>query len=399
MINEQDVQERVNRRLSGLAASSQRRMRIRTAIHAEREEVQPVKRTISMTLAVAMISVVLLATVAIAEYFNLFGFFGRHDDRYAIIAPHASLTITEPALVTHPHLGKVTASIDSAYFDGLSLNLAYRIDHPRYAEAYTPSAEELAGMQPAQPYPVAVAENAPYADIYTAYNEALVEGTPFGYREYTVYPSDHTVTDDGMDIPPYRALESYDETGAYCEIREFETPLPAELRGRGELNVSVRLSQQETTVWFDGQNTYMKHERSEVGRMDAVIPLTRDAVQSLQGNGMIHGVACEAKAEVSQMAASVTVSCEAPLSTFLLSPPERLSQHDAWVEVIAIDENGYAYWPQEGFRLDDRTGFNLSLEGSGTLPQTLTVYFYTMWEGADKPELTTLEGIVMTVAR
>ena len=75
MINEKDIQDRVNRRLSGLAASEQRRMRIRTAINAEREEAQPMKRTISKTLVFAIVAVMLIATVAIAEHFNLFNFF------------------------------------------------------------------------------------------------------------------------------------------------------------------------------------------------------------------------------------------------------------------------------------------------------------------------------------
>ena len=72
MIDEKDIQDRVNRRLSGLAASEQRRMRIRTAINAEREEAQPMKRTISKTLVFAIVAVMLMATVAIAEHFNLF---------------------------------------------------------------------------------------------------------------------------------------------------------------------------------------------------------------------------------------------------------------------------------------------------------------------------------------
>ena len=86
MINEKDIQDRVNRRLSGLAASEQRRMRIRTAINAEREEAQPMKRTISKTLVFAIVAVMLIATVAIAEHFNLFNFFGAHDERKGELA-------------------------------------------------------------------------------------------------------------------------------------------------------------------------------------------------------------------------------------------------------------------------------------------------------------------------
>ena len=248
MINEKEGQDRLNRRLSGLNASEQRRMRIRTAINAAKEEAQPMKRPVSKTLVFAIVAVMLMATVAIAEHFNLFNFFGVHDERYNAVAPHATLTVTEPALVAHPHLGEVKASIDRAYFDGLSLNLAYRIENHSRVEAFIPTADELAAMQPDEPLIIALVGNEPGLEIYEAYHEAVASGTPFGYRQYTVYPSDHTVTDDGVDIPPYSVMEVYDENSAYCEMREFETPLPAELSNRKELNVSIKMYPLETTV-------------------------------------------------------------------------------------------------------------------------------------------------------
>ena len=99
------------------------------------------QRTISKALVFAIVAVLLMAAVAIAEYFNLFNFFGQQDKRYAAVAPKATLTMSEGVLIEHPHLGEVKASIDSAYFDGLTLNLAYRIDHPSYVEEFTPTAE------------------------------------------------------------------------------------------------------------------------------------------------------------------------------------------------------------------------------------------------------------------
>ena len=399
MINEKEVQDRVNRRLSGLAASQQRRMRIRTAINAEREEAQPMKRPVSKTLVFAIVAVMLMATVAIAEHFNLFNFFGAHDERYNAVAPHATLTVTEPALVAHPHLGEVKASIDSAYFDGLSLNLAYRIENHSRVEAFIPTADELAAMQPDEPLIIALVGNEPGLEIYEAYHEAVASGTPFGYRQYTVYPSDHTVTDDGVDIPPYSVMEVYDENSAYCEMREFETPLPAELSNRKELNVSIKMYQQETTVWFDGQNCYIKYDRSEVGHMDAAIPLTKDAVQIMEGSGEINGVKCKATVTVSKMAASVTVNCEAPVNTFLLAAPEGTDKHDMWVEVVAVDEKGNMFRPQEGFSLDERTSLTISFQGTGSLPHSITLYMYTMWEGMDEPDLAKMDGIALQIIK
>lgn len=357
------------------------------------------KRTISKALVFAIVAVMLMATVAIAEHFNLFNFFGEQDERYNAVAPHATLTVTEPALVAHPYLGEVKASIDSAYFDGLSLNLAYRIDNHSHVEEFTPTADELTTMQPDESLIIALLGSDPGLEIYEAYNDAVTNGTPFGYRQYTVYPSDHTVTDDGVDIPPYSAMQDYDETGAYCEMREFEAPLPAELSDREELNVSIKLHQQETAVWFDGQNCYIKYDRSEVGKMDATIPLTKDAVRSMKGSGEINGVKCEATATVSQMVASITVNCETPINAFLAAAPEGTDKYDMWVEVIAVDENGNKFRPQEAIMLDDSTSFTLPFIGTGTLPKTLTVYVYSMWEGMEDPDISSLDGIALQIAK
>lgn len=399
MMNEKEIQERVNRRLSGLAASQQRRMHIRAAIHAEMEERQPMKRSISKSLVFALVAVMLTGTVALAEHFNLFDFFGAQDERYSAVAPSATLTMTETALVENAHLGAVKASIDSAWFDGLSLTLAYRIDHSSVVTEYTPTPEELAVMQSAEPQEVVLAENAPGREVYAAYNAAVAEGTPFGYRQYTVYPGDHTVTEDGVDIPMYSAVDAYDESGAYCELREFEAPLPAELRDRETLNVSIVLYQQETTVWFDGQKGYLHTERSEVGQMNATIPLTKDAVQHMEGRGTLNGATCTATADVSKMTASISMTCDAPLNTLLTAAPEGTDPYDVWVEVMVVDENGNVFYPQEGLPLNDSTGFTLPFQGTGTLPETLTVYLYSRWEGQDAPDLTEMDGIVLTIKK
>lgn len=400
MIDEKDIQDRVNRRLSGLAASEQRRMRIRTAINAEREEAQPMKRTISKTLVFAIVAVMLMATVAIAEHFNLFNFFGAHDERYNVVAPHATLTVTEPALVEHPELGNATASIDSAYFDGLSLNLAYRITQGQKVEEYTPTETELVLMTAgdAEVLVADFSENEPGIEILRAWNQAVESGTPYGYKRTSVYTSDHTVTDDGIDLYPDSASPAYNENGEFCEMREFECPLPEEVRERKELNVYIGVKQEVVYYWFDGTNCYWRTERADVGTMTATIPVNGESKQ-YGGTGMINGASCTITAEVSPMAAVMTIKCDAPINSFLVAAPEGTDEHDCWVEVIALDENGNKFRPQSGIMLDERTDFSLTLRGTGSLPKTLTVYVYSMWEGIDDPDIATLDGIVLIVTK
>ena len=397
MINEKDIQERLNRRLSGLASSEQRRARIRAAI-MQKKETPPVKRTISKTLAFALVAVMLMATVAIAEHFNLFNFFAKEDERYAAVAPYATLTLSEPALVEHPYLGQVTASIDSAYFDGLALNLAYRIDNFSYVEQYAPTSDELAGLQKSELNLFALIGHEPHQNISQAYKAAVESGKPFGYRRYDIYSSDHTTTTDGIDCGSWEGLGDYDETGAYCEIRDFDVPLPTELHNRDSLQVLMNLYHQVTTMWFDGTDCYIRYDREEIGQMEASIPLTADAVRSLNGSGPINGVECAAEARVSKMAASITVTCAAPLNTFLQQPPEGTARNDSWLEVKAVDEQGNVFRPQEGFAPDDRTSFTLPFQGTGSLPQSITLYMYTMWEGMDDPDRAALDGITLQIA-
>ena len=147
MLNEQNIKQAVDNRLSGLTASEERRMRILRAANQERREATPV-RSKKLILVIAMIAAMLTSAIAVAETLNLFDFFGKEDARYAALAPKATLEITEPMLIEHPHLGSVKAEIDSAYFNGEELMLAYRISNATCAEEYIPSAEEIAHMQP-----------------------------------------------------------------------------------------------------------------------------------------------------------------------------------------------------------------------------------------------------------
>ncbi|MBQ2929178.1 MAG: hypothetical protein IJD99_03070, partial [Clostridia bacterium] len=144
------------------------------------------RNTKTLVIAIALIAVMLTSAIAVAETLNLFDFFGKEDARYAALAPKATLDISEPMLIAHPHLGNVEVKIDSAYFDGLGLSMTYQIDNSLYAEEYTPTAEEIAQMKLDEPVILAIVGNEPYVEVHEAYNEAVENGMPFGYKQYTV---------------------------------------------------------------------------------------------------------------------------------------------------------------------------------------------------------------------
>lgn len=397
MLNEKNIRQALDNRLSGLTASEARRMRIRAAAYQERREEKPVRSKKSLVIAIALIVAMLTSAIAVAEGLNLFDYFGKHDKLLAALAPKATLEITEPALIEHPHLGKVAAKIDSAYFDGLGLSLAYSISNSDLAVEYTPTAEEIAQMT-LEEYPVVpLYAGEPYEEILAAYNEAVENGTSYGYKVYSVYPSDHTFTDDGIDLGPYEGYSDYDENGALCELLKFPE-LPVEkLQGRDALTVTKKIYQQEATTWFDGKNAYVGYERQQVGVITATIPKDKEAVKTFSGSGVVDGVECTFTAEVSPMVAVLHVECSAPFDSFLPVPPADAEHPDTWGELGLRDQFGCEYGARNGFPRNGDTTATVYFDGTAVMPETLTAYLYGNGEWMDQPALFEMEGVLLTL--
>lgn len=392
MLNEKDVKQALDRRLSGLEASEVRRMRIRRAVNQERREAQNMKSKKTMIVAIALAAVMLTSAIAVAETLNLFDFFGKDDARYAALAPKATLDIADAVLVEHPHLGNVEAKIDSAYFDGLTLTMAYRISQVNAAEAYTPTAEEIAKMDKEEPAVFPNTESQSVLAVYEAFEKAKEAGTPYGYRDYSIYASDHTYTDDGVDIEMESAWADY-EDGAYCEMLNFAVPLAQELRGRDQLKVTKVLRQQCITVWFDGKDSWVSYEQQDIGTLTAVIPKTPDQVEVFTGTGKISGAACTFTAEVSPMAAVLTLESNMDFASFLTAPADA---EDTWGELRLVDQDGRAYLAQGGFLLNADRTVTVVFNGTGELPTGLTAYVYGWGENAQALDLSALDGVTLT---
>ncbi len=395
MLNEQNIKQAVDNRLSGLTASEERRMRILRAANQERREAKPV-RSKKLILVIAMIAAMLTSAIAVAETLNLFDFFGKEDARYAALAPKATLEITEPMLIEHPHLGNVEVKIDSAYFDGLGLSMAYQITNSLYAEEYTPTAEEIAQMKLDEPVILAIVGNEPYVEVHEAYNEAVTNGTPYGYKQYTVRVHDHTYSDDGIDLGGGMGYEDYNGA-SLVGLLDFDAPLADELRSRDEITVVKGVYQHECTVWFDGKECYLSYAMKDIGEIRATIPKAKDAVKNFSGSGNINGVACTFTAEVSPLAAVLTLETALPMKeAFPINAPTGTDRFDQWREMGLVDDQGREYRAQWGMQFIDEYHASVTFEGTGELPESLTAYAYSMWESADWPDLSTMEGVQLT---
>ena len=116
-------------------------------------EIQPMKKKTS-ALAICVIIIISLALCgAVAEMLglNLFEIFGQTDDRLRDLAPKAVINEVAPVTATSPELGEAVAGINSAYYDGQSLLVAYSIQNGNRAEKFVPSAEMLAKMSLVDP--------------------------------------------------------------------------------------------------------------------------------------------------------------------------------------------------------------------------------------------------------
>lgn len=396
MLNEQNIKQAVDRRLSGLTASEERRMGILRAARQERREDKPVRRKKTLVIAIAMVVAMLTSAIAVAETLNLFDFFGKDDARIAALAPKATLKITEPALIEHPYLGDVEVKIDSAYFDGLAMSMTYQIDNATYVEEYTPTAEEIAQMELDEPVILAIVGNEPYVEVYEAHNEAVSNGTSFGYKQYTVRVHDHTYSDDGIDLGGGMGYEDYNGA-SLVGLLDFDAPLADELRSRDEITVVKGVYQHECTVWFDGKECYISYAMKDIGEIRATIPKDKNAVKSFSGTGSINGVECAFKAEVSPLAAVLTLECAVPIEeAFPINAPAGTDRFDQWREMGLVDDQGREYRAQEGMQYIDENHASVTFEGTGGLPESLTAYAYSMWESAAWPDLTTMEGIRLT---
>ncbi len=393
MWNEERIRDGLERRLSGLGASAERRARIRDAVATCQKEERMMKRKLSMALVAALALVAIAAAVAVAEGLNLFQLFGQRDERYAKVAQEAALETVQPVQVEDERLGEVQAAIDGAYFDGLTLSVAFRIDNAAGCEAYTPTAEELAGMERTDAMFAAVMQDEPGAEIIAAFNEAAAAGQPGGYRRYSLSAGDQTRTDDGIDIPPSQADGRYTADGAYCEMRDFATPLPEAIRDRESLTLCIPLYRFETTVYFDGESWYMRTEREDAGAITAEVGRAQAQAQRMSGQAHIGGATCTAEAEVSAMSAVLTVRSDMPLDNLLAAPPEGTAPADCWVMADVYDDDGAMWRVQEVNAEEAQVTF--ILEGAGSLPDALEVYLYAAWEGGE-PDLSGVEPIELT---
>jgi len=347
---------------------------------------EKVKRKISYAFALALAAMLALSSAAIAAGLNLFEFFARHDERYANVAGNTSVT----DVVAFTQDG-AEIWIDSAYYDGYSMSVALAIRNAHTTQEYTPGESGLTSDDPSvvssiyaaagpanTPEPlVSVPGSQEKADYTAAYQAAVTEGTPYGYKTIQYYPSDHITTDDGIDIPPRSVWMDVTTEGVACEMRNMDSPLPEDVQEQDTLTLLCDIGVTETVYWFDGEQEFTSTTHSTVGRIAATVHLTPSEQKHFTGASEISGVPCAIEVTVSRLDALVNVKAQDEVFHSITRQEEWGEwQLNPW-QVELTDGQGRCYRIEGSSEADSASELLLRYEAIGTLPQSLSVRFYT----------------------
>lgn len=337
-------------------------------------EIQPMKKKMSVLALCAIIIISLALCGAVAEVLgiNVFELFGQNDNRFKELAPKAVLNEEAPVTVTSPDLGEAVAGINSVYYDGQSLLVAYSIQNGRRAERFVPSEEMLLKMSLLDPRLGMMAESEEESLLMEEWIAAKESKTAMGIVRYSISPSDHTITDDGIDLPPSTENQMEGEENTVHYIREYENPLPDGARNLEYLDIRLRLYQSATYLYFDGKNTYTYSETMEFTPLQATVWRKDAEMRRFRGEGKYNGHPVSVEASVSAAAARVTITMDNGIFPALAE--------DTWYDLVLIDEFGTEYRTREGMGGNVKQ-MSISFDGTGKLPGRLKLFILVGNEG------------------
>ncbi len=381
------VQQSIDKGLSSMQGDPWLAQRI---MASEKGEGQ-VKRKISWAVVMVTAAILAIATAALAEMadINVFELFRKTDERYASLAPYAVLDEVSEVSVASVEIGETRAAINSAYYDGQSLIVGYFIENASRMEEFVPDEALMGKMTPGETNAIWAADNGAEAVWIAKLEQARAEGTAMGLASYVVYPSDHTVTEEGIDIAPRSEEAKTGDDGIEYTIREYEFPLDEELQNLEGLTIGIPLYQSANYLYFDGKTLYTYQEVHELSPMKAVVWNAHVSTSVFRGSGEYNGIKLNAEARVSAANATLEIRLEEALSP--------VPDLDHWYVFRLTDENGKALREDTSSNGGDKE-IIISYEGTGMLPQELQLVIYMENEGEFDLEeaLRAAEPIILT---
>lgn len=344
-------------------------------------EARPVmKRKMTLTVLAAVLAVIALTGAALAVGLNLFDHFGRNDRRLQVVAPEAALMVNDAVEVTTDALGVSRARIDSAYYDGQSLIVAYTLDNYQRYEDFEPTGAELAEMTENRDYLLEAfgIEGDPAAT--EALRDAIDRKQPYGVVEYMIGLGDRCTTGGGVRLPLRAvAMEDGEEGLLYC-IQEFETPLPESARDLDSLNLTLPVELSTSWYWFDGETCYEKHDEQPLAALTAAVSRSGAETRSYKWEGEINGAKVSARAEASPVHIKLYIDAEAgafpdPATIW----PEAAKADETWYSFVLTDSRDMEYRFSGG--IEGEGTLEAEYDGLGYLPDDLTLTVRPEGEG------------------
>ncbi len=344
-------------------------------------EARPVmKRKMTLTVLAAVLAVIALTGAALAVGLNLFDHFGRNDRRLQVVAPEAALMVNDAVEVTTDALGVSKARIDSAYYDGQSLIVAYTLDNYQRYEDFEPTGAELAEMTENRDYLLEAfgIEGDPAAT--EALRDAIDRKQPYGVVDYTIAVGDRCSTTGGVTLPLHAvAMEDGEEGLLYC-IQEFETPLPESARDLDSLNLTLPVELCISWYWYDGETCYEKHDRQPLAALTVAVSRSEAETRSYKWEGEINGAKVSARAEASPVHIKLYIDAEAgafpdPATIW----PEAAKADDTWYSFVLTDSRDMEYRFSGG--IEGEGTLEAEYDGLGYLPDDLTLTVRPEGEG------------------
>ena len=360
-------------------------------------EARPVmKRKMTLTVLAAVLAVIALTGAALAVGLNLFDHFGRNDRRLQVVAPEAALMVNDAVEVTTDALGVSRARIDSAYYDGQSLIVAYTLDNYQRYEDFEPTGAELAEMTENRDYLLEAfgIEGDPAAT--EALRDAIDRKQPHGVVDYTIAVGDRCSTTGGVTLPLHAvAMEDGEEGLLYC-IQEFETPLPESARDLDSLNLTLPVELSTSWYWFDGETCYEKHDQQPLATLTAAVSRSEAETRSYKWEGEINGAKVSARAEASAVHIKLYIDAEAgafpdPATIW----PEAAKADETWYSFVLTDSRDMEYRFSGG--IEGEGTLEAEYDGLGYLPDDLTLTVRPEGEGDWRGKGYVLPGCPVTL--
>lgn len=371
--DEREIRAAMDRRLSALEASEDRRRAICLRIG---EEGPVVKRKLTVSAALALALIMTLTGVALAAGIaNLFEYFGKEDERLAMVADRAVLETQKPESVETETLGRTVGTIHNAYYDGQTLLVGYSIANGSRVELYTPTQEQLSSAKMERIEYEPAVETGAERRVLAEFRAAKKRGEPCGLAMYLVYPADHSYG-NGVDLEAWSERKSDLSDGTQYMLREYITPLPEEVQDQDEVTIKMAMREQATYLWFDGEATWFFHgEPREAGEMTAVVHRTESEILHFAGTGEYNGAEVQATAQVSAVRGELTLTGDGVFT----------ATADRWYDFRLYDERGVEY-RMDSMAVNDPGNVEASFYGMGTLPEKLSLVICVESEGDMKSQ-------------